>query len=80
MQQRHGSPAQEYIPLAYGNMLRKIKNNVPDIVTQTGKVSTHASRIFWIVPFSRFDNPPEANMAPAIPEERTWVVLTGNPK
>lgn len=43
----------------------------------TGKVKIHANAILTIVFFCRFFTPPEATILPAIPEDRTCVVLTG---
>lgn len=49
-------------------------------VMDTGKVSTHANPIFLSVLLFRFSFPPDATIAPAIPLDNTWVVLTGKPK
>ena len=42
-----------------------------------GKVNNQASKIFRTVSFLRFFTPLLATILPAIPDERTWVVLTG---
>lgn len=65
--------------LFYGNSVLKIRKRVPDMVRQTGRVNTQANKILVIVPLSRLSLPPDANMAPAIPDDKTCVVLTGRP-
>ena len=45
----------------------------------TGKVSTQARAMLRMVLAWRFLTPLLATMAPAIPDDSTWVVLTGKP-
>ena len=51
----------------------------PDKIIVAGKVKTHAKAILVIVPFCKFLTPFEATIAPATPEDKTWVVETGKP-
>ena len=53
-------------------------NNVAERAITTGKVSTHAIKIFLIVLDWRFLMPLLATIEPAIPEDSVCVVLTGN--
>jgi hypothetical protein len=54
------------------------RNNVPASNIVTGRVSIHASAISLRVPYL---NPtPLATIVPVTPEDKTWVVLTGNPR
>src|SRR5258707_1819384 len=60
------------------NTTNNVAENVPaPSSTQTGIVSTQAKRIFRRVAICRPDR--LAAIVPAIPQERTWVVLTGKP-
>ena len=49
------------------------------MVRQTGRVNTQATKISAIVPLSRLSFPPDANIASAIPDDKTCVVQTGRP-
>ena len=57
----------------------KNKNNKNAKVIATGKVSIHASAIFFSVPLFKLPLPPDAIIDPAIPLDKTCVVLTGKP-
>src|SRR5687768_11720302 len=58
-------------------MAFKMRYSNPDNTTVTGKVSNHAIAIDLMVFFCRFLIPLLATMEPAIPDDNTWVVLTG---
>ena len=59
------------------NNQRKKRNSVADKKIATGSVNTQANKIFWMVPACRFLMPLLATIAPAIPDDRECVVLTG---
>jgi hypothetical protein len=62
---------------AVQNKLEKIQYRTPEIIMAAGRVSTQASAILRTVESC---NPePFAAMVPAIPEDSTCVVETGNP-
>jgi hypothetical protein len=49
-------------------------------MSTTGKVKNQAISMFLTVSPCKFLMPLEATIEPAIPEDKTCVVLTGNPK
>jgi hypothetical protein len=59
-----------------------IRNNIykpPDSIIVAGNVKTQAKAILAMVLFCRFFTPFEATIAPATPDDSTWVVDTGKP-
>lgn len=52
---------------------------MPPIKIVAGRVSTHAHAMAVMVFLRRLLTPPEATIVPAIPDDNTWVVLTGKP-
>ena len=62
----------------YANKRNK-RYKPPEIIIVAGSVKTHAKTILVIVPFCKFFVPFEATMAPATPDDNTWVVETGKP-
>src|ERR1039458_9853133 len=60
------------------SILENSKYSTPESIIAAGNVSTQASAMLRIVDHCNPD--PLAAMVPAIPDESTWVVETGNPR
>ncbi len=75
-----GLSMEDFVFIQFTNNVLNNQNRHPARSMVTGKVSTHADRIFRMVPTCRFRRPPCATIVPATPDDKTWVVLTGSPK